>query len=55
MLTLQLEPLSARHEDRRTRGVAKACNLCRHLGKEVLHVVDENQRAHASEVRDDEL
>ena len=55
VLTLELEPLSARNEDRRTRGVAEACDLCRDLGQEVLDVVDEHQRTLAREMRDDEL
>ena len=55
VLTLELEPFSARNEDRWTRGVAEACDLCRDLGQEVLDVVDEHQRTLARELRDDEL
>ena len=49
VLTLELEPLPARHEDRRTRGVAQACDFRRDLGQEVLDVVDEEQRTLAGE------
>ena len=55
VLTLQLEPLSARHEELRPVGLAKAGNVGRNVRQQVLCVVDQQQRPLRGERVDERL
>ena len=55
VLALELQPLAARDEDRRSRDVAESRDLVRDSRKEMLGIVQQQERAHAAQPLGEQL